>query len=179
DYDDTPDDATDSVSMTSSHSGPHYSVPGSLIFGEGADDRNGTVDLDQGPMQHAIAGCVACHMGEESNHTFGPETDYCVDCHGATSNFDIHGAPTKMEDAIHAIELAFVTLGALEDDGEGGFDQTASGGSPTVLTGVQFSAFWNYLVLHSDHGHLYHNPPYVKAMINNMEENLGMTQTTW
>ena len=179
DYDDTPDDATDSVSMTSSHSGPHYSVTGSLIFGEGADDRNGTVDLDQGPMQHAVAGCVACHMGDESNHTFAPDEASCESCHGTTANFDIHGAPTKMEDAIHALELKFVTLGALEDDGDGGFDQTASRGTPTVLTGVQFSAFWNYLVLHSDHGHLYHNPPYVKAMINNMEENLGMTQTTW
>ncbi|MEE9573774.1 MAG: hypothetical protein V3W20_12045, partial [Candidatus Neomarinimicrobiota bacterium] len=169
-YDDTPDDATDSVSLTSSHAGPHYGITGSLIFGVGADDRNGSVDLDQGPMQHAEAGCVTCHMGESRKHTWEPDTDNCESCHGSISNFDIHGAPTKMEDAIHAIELAFVTIGALEDDGDGGFDQTASGSSPTVLTGVQYSAFWNYLALHSDHGYLYHNPPYVKAIINNIEE---------
>ncbi len=178
-YDETPDNAADNVSLTSSYAGPHYGVTGSVIFGVGADDRNGTVDLDQGPMQHAEAGCVTCHMGEDRIHTFEPDEDNCVSCHGSISNFDIHGAPTKMENAIHAIELAFVTLGALEDDGDGGFDQTASSSSPTVLTGPQYSAFWNYLVLHSDHGHLYHNPPYVKAMINNIEENLGMTQTTW
>lgn len=46
-YDETPDNASDSVSLTSSHSGPHYGATGSVIFGQGADDRNGTVDLDQ------------------------------------------------------------------------------------------------------------------------------------
>ncbi len=178
-YDKTPDDAADNVSLTSSHSGPHYGMTGSLIFGVGADDRNGTVDLDQGPMQHAVAGCVTCHMGDEFNHTFGPDTDNCESCHGSTPNFDIHGAPTKMHDAIHAIELEFVTLGALKTTDNISFSQTASSSNPTVLTGVQYSAFWNYLALHSDGGYLYHNPPYVKAMINNMEENLGMTQTTW
>jgi|TARA_B100001079_G_scaffold32802_1_gene24675 hypothetical protein len=47
----------------------------------------------------------------------------------------------------------------LEDDGEGDFDQTASGSAPTVLSGVEFTAFWNYLFLHADHGYAYHNPP--------------------
>jgi len=179
DYDDTPADGSDAVSLTSSHAGPHYGITGSLIFGIGADDRNGSGSLDQGPMGHAIAGCVSCHMGDGRNHTFQPDTDNCQACHGEVDDFDIHGVPTKMHDAIHAIELAFVALGALEDDGEGGFDQTASSSSPTVLTGTQFTAFWNYTVLHSDHGSVYHNPPYVKAIINNIEENLGMALTSW
>lgn len=178
-YDSTPDDETDDVSLTSSHSGPHYGITGSLIFGKGADDRNGTVALNQGPGTHASAGCVTCYMGEGRNHTFEPDVDNCQTCHAGTSDFDINGVPTKMHDAVHAIELAFVGLGALEDDSEGGFDQTASSGSPTVLTGVQFSAFWNYLALHSDHGYAYHNPPYVKAIINSIEEGLGLTPTTW
>lgn len=178
-YDNTPDDATDNVSLTSSHAGPHYGITGSLIFGKGADARNSTVALDQGPGTHASVGCVTCHMGEGRNHTFEPDTDNCTACHAGTSDFDINGVPTKMHDAVHEIELAFVTLGALEDDGEGGFDQTASSGSPTVLTGVQFSAFWNYLALHSDNGYAYHNPPYVKAIINSIEEGLGLTPTTW
>ncbi len=178
-YDKTPSDASDNVSLTSSHSGPHYGITGSLIFGIGADDRNSSIDMDQGPMQHAVAGCVTCHMGAGLKHTFKPEEENCQTCHGDIDDFDIHGVPTKMHDAIHAIELAFVTLGALEDDGEGGFDQTASSSSPTVLTGVQFSAFWNYLMLHSDHGYAYHNPPYVKAIINSIESNLGITQTAW
>lgn len=178
-YDSTPDDATDDVSLTSSHAGPHYGITGSLIFGKGADDRNGTVALDQGPGTHASAGCVTCHMGEGRNHTFTPDIDNCQTCHSGASDFDMNGVPTKMHDAVHAIELAFVALGALEDDGEGGFDQTASSGSPTVLTGVQFSAFWNYLVLHSDHGSAYHNPRYVKAIINSIEEGLGLALTDW
>ena len=178
-YDDTPAVATDSVSITSSYAGPHYGITGSLIFGKGADDRNGTVALDQGEMAHASSGCVSCHMGEGRNHTFEPDVDNCQTCHSGASNFDMNGIPTKINDAVHAIELEFVTLGALEDDGEGGFDQTASSSAPTVLSGVQYSAFWNYLVLHSDHGSTYHNPPYVKAIINNVEENLGMTLTTW
>lgn len=179
DYDPTPDDATDDVSLTSSHAGPHYGITSSVVFGKGADDRNGTVALDQGPGTHASAGCVTCHMGEGRNHTFKPDTDNCATCHAGTSNFDINGVPTKMHDAVHAIELAFVALGALEDDGEGGFDQTASSSDPTILTGTQFSAFWNYTVLHSDHGSAYHNPPYVKAIINSIEEGLGLALTIW
>ena len=84
-----------------------------------------------------------------------------------------------MHDAIHAIELAFVTLGFLEDNGEGGFDQTASSSAPSVFTGAQFSIFWNYTVLHSDHGSVYHNPPFAKAMINSIEEALGLAITAW
>ncbi|MCH7762401.1 MAG: collagen-like protein [Candidatus Marinimicrobia bacterium] len=178
-YDSTPTDATDDVSITSSHAGPHYGVAGSLIFGKGADDRNGTIALDQGSMAHAFAGCVTCHMGDDRLHTFKPDVDNCVACHSDADDFDMNGIPTKIQNAVHAIELEFVTIGALEDDGEGGFDQTASSSAPTVLSGVEYSAFWNYLVLHSDHGSAYHNPPYVKAIINNVEENLGMTLTTW
>jgi hypothetical protein len=178
-YDETPEDASDEVSVTSSHMGPHYGVTGSFIFGKGADDRNGTGALDQGPMLHASAGCVTCHMGEGDNHSFHPEPDNCQMCHSGADDLDINGAATEMHDAIHAIELAFVALGALEDDGEGGYDQTASSSSPTVLTGVQYTAFWNYQVLHADHGSVYHNPRYAKAIINNIEENLGLTQTAW
>lgn len=178
-YDSTPDNAADDVSLTSSHSGPHYGQTGNLIFGWGADNRNGTVALDQGPGTHSQVGCVPCHMGDGNTHTFRPDIDNCVSCHAGADDFDINGAETAMHDAVHAIELAFVALGALEDDGEGGFDQTASSGSPTVLTGVQFSAFWNYLMLHADHGYAIHNPPFVKAVINSIEENLGLVQTAW
>ncbi len=178
-YDDTPEVATDSVSLTSSHAGPHYGVTSKVIFGEGADDRNGTVALDQGPGAHASAGCVTCHMGEDRIHTFKPDVDNCQTCHSGASDFDMNDAATKIDDAVHAIELEFVTVGALEEDGEGGFDQTASSSDPTVLSGAEYSAFWNYLVLHSDHGSTYHNPNYVKAIINNIEENLDMTLTTW
>lgn len=178
-YDDTPADATDDVSLTSSYAGPHYGITGSLIFGAGADDRNGTVTLDQGQMAHATAGCVTCHMGEGRIHTFEPDIDNCQTCHAGASDFDMNGSPTKMEDAVHAIELELVTIGALKTSDSLSFSQTASSSNPTVLSGVQYSAFWNYLVLHSDHGSTYHNPPYVKAIINNIEENLGMTKTTW
>jgi len=179
DYDDTPADAADSVSLTSSHAGPHYGITGSLIFGKGADDRNGTVALDQGEMLHATATCVTCHMGENKNHNFEPEVENCQSCHSGAEDFDMNGTPTKIHDAVHAIELEFVTLGALKTTDSLSFSQTASRDIPTVLSGVQFSAFWNYQVLHGDHGSTYHNPPYVKAIINNIEENLGMTQTSW
>lgn len=178
-YDTTPTDAADDVSITSSHAGPHYGATGNLIFGKGADSRNGTGALDEGAGTHASVGCTSCHMGEGDVHTFAPDEDNCVTCHAGLDDFDINGVPTAMHDAVHAIELEFVTLGALEDDGEGGFDQTASSSAPTVLSGVKFTAFWNYLFLHADHGYAYHNPPYVKAVINNIEENLGMTETTW
>jgi hypothetical protein len=178
-YDDTPSDASDDVTVTSSHAGPHYGITGSLIFGKGADDRNGSSPLNQGPMLHASAGCVTCHMGESRKHTFEPEVENCQMCHSGAEDFDMNGAVTKMEAAIHAIATEFVDLGFLETTDHVHFEATASRGSPNVLTGTQFTAFWNYQVIHADHGSVYHNPPYVKAIINNIEENLGLTQTTW
>ncbi len=178
-YDTTPDIGTDNVSLTSSHTGPHYGMSYPILVGKGADARNSTVQLNQGPGTHAQVGCVPCHMGEGNTHTFKPDVDNCTSCHVGATNFDINGAETKIHDALHAIEVAFVALGALEDDGEGGFDQTASSSTPTVLTGAQYSAFWNYLILHSDHGFAIHNPKYVKAIINSIEAALGITATSW
>ncbi len=188
-YDDT-ESGTDSVIVTSSHAGPHYGMTGSLIFGVGADDRNGTIALDQGPGTHASEGCVTCHMGENRNHMFTPEVDNCTSCHAGVDDMDINGAETAIHEAVHAIELVLATRGALEvdeDDGSFGialpdsvWDATNEEWDPAILlSGVEYSAFWNYLMLHSDGGYAFHNPPFVKAVINNMEENLGMTLTTW
>lgn len=178
-YDETPTVATDSVSITSSHAGPHYGVNGAVIFGKGADDRNGTVALNQGPGTHAGPGCVSCHMGANDNHEFSPSVDNCQSCHAGATDFDINGAATAMHDAIATIEAELVARGWFEDDGSGGISSTASSSTPIELTGVEYTAFWNYLVLEEDKGHLYHNPPYVKAIINNIEQNLGLTQTIW
>ncbi len=178
-YDTTPTVGTDSVSITSSHAGPHYGMNGSLIFGKGADDRNGTVALNQGPMAHASAGCVSCHMGANSNHEFHPSVDNCESCHAGASDFDINGAATAMHDAIVAIEAELVAIGWYEDDGEGGISSLASSSAPLEMSGVEYTAFRNYNVLHADHGSIYHNPPYVKAIINNIEENLGLSLTSW
>ncbi|KAA3612307.1 MAG: hypothetical protein DWQ05_20125 [Calditrichaeota bacterium] len=178
-YDTTPDDGTDSVYVTSSHAGPHYGQMGSNLFGLGADDRNGSAALDQGPMAHATgASCVVCHMGANANHKFEPTVDNCTTCHAGAADLDINGAATKMLDAVHAIEAKLVELGWYSED-EDGLSSNASSGSPLGMTGAEFTAFWNYNVIHADHGAVYHNPPYAKAMINNIEENLGMPLTVW
>ena len=98
-YDTTPADASDGVSITSSHAGPHYGMMGSMLFGEGADDRNGAIN-NAVAMAHASVGCVPCHMGGSDNHSFVPKTANCTSCHAGASNFDINGAATKMHDAI-------------------------------------------------------------------------------
>ncbi len=177
-YDETPADASDAVSITSSHAGPHYGVNGSVLFGKGADDRNG--DLNQGQMAHASAGCVSCHMGANDDHSFAPNEDNCQSCHAGASDFDINGAATKMHDAIVLIEDKLVENGWYEYDlEEGGISSLASSGAPLELTGLEYTAFWNYNVIHADHGSIYHNPGYVKGIINNIETNLGMPLTSW
>ncbi len=178
-YDSTPADGTDSVSITSAHAGPHYSQTGSNLFGFGADDRNGTVNLKQGAMVHATgASCVSCHMGANSNHNFAAVVKNCQTCHSGASSIDINGAATKMHDAVVVIEAKLVEIGWYSVDGDG-ISSNASSSKPLKMSGPEFSAFWNYNIIHSDHGAFYHNPPYAKAMINSIEENLGMTLTTW
>lgn len=178
-YDTTPEDGADSVFITSSHAGPHYGQQGSNLFGLGADDRNGTTALDQGPMAHATsANCVSCHMGDNGNHNFTAVAGNCEPCHSGAASVDINGTPTKMHDAIVVIEAKFVELGWYSVDGDG-ISSNASGDAPLELSGPEFTAFWNYNIIHADHGAFYHNPPYAKGMINSIEENLGMTVTTW
>jgi nitrate/TMAO reductase-like tetraheme cytochrome c subunit len=177
-YDLTPDVPADSVFITSSHAGPHYGMMGSMLFGKGADDRNGTVALNQGEMAHTSVGCVSCHMSESNNHMFAPKVDNCTTCHSGAEDFDINGAATKMHDAIVAIEAKLVEKGWYEETDDG-LHSLASSSSPLGMSGSEYTAFWNYNVIHADHGSVYHNPPYVKAIINNIEENLGMTLTTW
>lgn len=178
-YDSTPEDGTDSVFVTSSHAGPHYGQMGSNLFGVGADDRNGSA-IAGGEMMHSTgANCVSCHMGGNASHTFAPSTSNCTSCHTGTNTFDINGAATAMEDAIHAIEAEFVNRGWYSDDGDGGIESNASSSAPLELSGADFTAFWNYNIIHADHGALYHNPPFIKAVINNIEDNLGMALTVW
>ena len=178
-YDDTPLDGSDPVVITSSHAGPHYGQMGSNLFGFGADDRNGTIALDQGPMAHATgANCVSCHMGENKSHGFTAVAGNCSPCHAGASDIDINGAATKMHDAIVVIEAKLVDLGWYSVDGDG-ISSNASSSNPLNLTGPEFTAFWNYNIIHADHGAFYHNPPYAKAMINSIEENLGLAITGW
>jgi hypothetical protein len=177
-YDSTPDDATDGVSITSSHAGPHYGMMGSMLFGKGADDRNGAIS-DATPMAHANVGCVSCHMGANDNHTFVATEDNCSPCHAGASDVDINGAATKMHDAVVLIEAQLVAKGWYADNGDGTVSSLASSSAPLELTGQEYTAFWNYNVLHADHGAFYHNPPYAKAIINNIETNLGMAVTAW
>lgn len=178
-YDETPEDGTDPVSITSSHAGPHYGMMGSVIFGKGADDRNGTIDLNQGQMAHASVGCVSCHMGGNANHSFVANEDNCQTCHSGASDIDINGVATKAHDAVVLIEAKLVEHGWYEYEDDGSVSSLASGSAPLELTGTEYTAFWNYNVLHADHGSIYHNPAYVKAIINNIEENLGLTLTVW
>jgi hypothetical protein len=178
-YDTTPTNAADSVSITSSHAGPHYGMMGSMLFGKGADDRNGTVALNQGAGSHAAPGCVACHMGSNSTHEFVPDVDNCTGCHAGASDFDINGAATAMHDAIVAIEAELVARGWYEYEADSSLHSLASSSTPLEMSGPEYTAFWNYNIVHADHGSVYHNPPYVKAIINNIEENLGLTLTSW
>ena len=178
-YDETPENGADSVSITSSHAGPHYGQMGSNLFGFGADDRNGSVALNQGAMAHATsANCVSCHMGENNDHNFAAVAGNCEPCHSGASDIDINGAATKMHDAIVLIEAELVARGWYSVDGDG-LSSNASSSTPLNMSGPEFTAFWNYNIIHADHGAFYHNPPYAKAIINNIEENLGLTLTTW
>jgi hypothetical protein len=178
-YDTTPENGSDEVTITSGHAGPHYGIAGSIVFGEGGDDRNGRA-LNQGVFgPHSSMGCVDCHMGSDSNHEFYPVVANCTGCHTSATNFDINGAATEMHEAVHAIEMELVRLGWFEENEDGTISSLASTSNPLVMTGQQYTAFWNFVVIEEGAGWEYHNPPYMRALINNIEENLGLPVTSW
>ena len=123
-------------------------------------------------------------MGESDNHTFHPSVDNCQTCHAGAEDFDINGAETLMHDAIALIKAELVAREWYEweydeETGDSSLHSLASSDSPLMMSGAEYTAFWNYNVLYADHGSIIHNPPYAKAVINNVEELLGLDITVW
>lgn len=153
------------VYINSTHAGPHHGPQGNLWAGLG-----GT--LEGTPYSSHDGGCVTCHMGEASGHSFNPELDNCIDCHGSKE--------TEMDnfaDRVEAVALALEAIHAVHIDSEWeSGDQLWGMVHPMYasLTTAQFDAFWNFIYIVEDRSKSAHNPTYMKALLAQCEDALGL-----
>ncbi len=72
---------------------------------------------------------MACHMGEEFNHTYLPDVERCQACHADATDFDMNGTQTEIEAMVDELHAIFVEKSMLnpETDLWGSDAATANG----------------------------------------------------
>ncbi len=149
--------ADGTVSVTSTHWGPHHGPQAEMMLGVG-----GAGDVTAAPSPHYVQvtdTCVYCHMGgDAANHTYTPKVAYCTKCHTDAKDFNMNGAVAELDAKIATLKTALTNAGLL--------DKT---GSPVVgkYPAAKAAALWNYLLVGvEDKSHGVHNMPYAEALID-------------
>jgi hypothetical protein len=182
------------VTITSSRYGVHHGPQGTVIAGIGGFEFAGTQTIDGGPSTHGDPGanaklCATCHMGEAfgeqaGGHTWkmtyeyhGSEVDNVAGCNssGCHSGFDdfteFGDVPAEVLQLLIDLETLLVNQGVKL---EMSADYTIHGLSPYAVAGTytadQVAAFANWQLFAEDRSLGLHNPPYVKAVLQNSIE---------
>jgi len=158
------------VAVTSSRFGTHYGVEAQMLLGEGALGVTGTPSAHYAGVEGT---CVACHLGEEANHTYLPDTARCVACHADAESFDVNGTQTEIAAMLEELHTIFVDKKMLnpETDLWGVYDTAAgkfsnpSADAPLVVPEAVANAMWNYKFVTYDASMGVHNSAYAKAIL--------------
>ena len=158
------------VAITSSRFGPHYGIPAPMLLGEGGLGVTGSPSAHYSQVEDT---CVACHMGEEFNHTYLPVVERCQACHANAKDFDIGGTQaevTAMVDELHALFVDKKLLNP-ETDLWGVYDPATgkwgnpSTSAPLTVAEAVANAMWNYKFVVYDKSMGVHNSAYTKALL--------------
>jgi hypothetical protein len=154
-----PEVAGGNVEITSSRFGTHYGVESQMMLGEGG---LGVVG-EPGPHYKGVDDtCVACHMGEEFNHTYLPEVARCQECHSDAENFDVNGVQTEVAAMLEELHALFVDKGMLDAETD---LWVATSSAPLTVPEAVAQAMWNYKFVTYDQSNGVHNPGYAKDLL--------------
>lgn len=159
------------VAITSSRYGPHYGIPAPMLLGEG-----GLGSVTGSPSAHYSTvkdTCVACHMGEEFNHTYAPVVARCQACHADAKDFDMNGTQTEVKAKLDELHTLFVDKKLLDPDTDlwGIYDpatkklSSPSADAPLTVPEAVANAMWNYKFVTYDKSMGVHNSAYTKALL--------------
>jgi hypothetical protein len=133
--------------------------------------------------------CVACHMGDERNHTYLSAVARCQACHEGAENFDVNGVQTEVKAMVDELTAIFMEKGMLrlEDPGpyveigsetcgkyyltqqecdvEPAYLWIASTTTPLVVPEAVANAMWNYKFVVYDKSMGVHNAAFTKALL--------------
>jgi len=130
-----------------------------MLLGEGGLGTTGS------PSAHYLTvtdTCVACHMGEEFNHTYLPDVARCQTCHADAENFDMNGAQTEVAAKLEELHTLFVDKGMLDPETD---LWIASASAPLNVPEAVANAMWNYKFVTYDQSNGAHNSAYAKALL--------------
>ncbi|MFH1183722.1 MAG: cytochrome c3 family protein [Chloroflexota bacterium] len=148
------------IEVTSARFGTHYGVEAAMLLGEG-----GAGGVTGSPSAHYTTvenTCVACHMGDEGNHTYEPVVTRCVACHADATDFDVNGVQTEVQAMVDDLHAQFIARGMM--DKETGL-WIASAEAPATYPEAVGAAMWNYKLVQYDQSMGVHNTAFTKALL--------------
>ena len=165
-----PEAADGNIAVTSSRYGTHYGTEAQMLLGEGGLGLTGNPSAHYSMVEDT---CVACHMGEEYNHTYLPKVARCQECHADAKDFDMNGVQTEVKGMLEELHTIFVDKKLLnpETDLWGVWDSAAnkfnnpSADAPLTVPEAVAQAMWNYKFVTYDQSNGAHNSAYAKALL--------------
>jgi len=146
--------ADGNIEVTSSRFGPHHGVEAQMLLGEGGLGVSGSPSAHYQMIENT---CVACHMGDERNHTFEPDVSRCQACHADAENFDMNGVQTEVQVMVDELTVLFEEQGFIDPDN----GRWVTGTYPEAAA----QAMWNYKFVVEDQSMGVHNSAYTKLLL--------------
>ena len=150
------------VEVTSSRFGTHHGVEAQMLLGEAG---YGVENMVSPHYENVEDTCVACHMGEEYNHTYHPEVERCTECHEDAEDLDIEGVQTTVTAMLEEAYALFEAQGYI--DPENG--RWLTGTYPQEIA----YAMWNYKAVEEDQSMGVHNAEYTMALMQYVLDTLN------
>ena len=158
--------------INSTHAGPHHGPQGNLWAGI-----NGSVTGTA--FEPHADGCVKCHMGPDSGHSFDVASNDFGNC-GVDGCHQTSKEPAldAFADRILAVGMALDAIHAVHFDDEWDIEEDGVVGAfhpmYASLTKVQMQAWWNFMFLLEDRSNSAHNPVYAESLLAVAEATLGI-----
>jgi len=147
--------ATDGSIEVSNRYGTHYGVESQMLVGVGGLGVEGASSPHYELVENT---CVACHMGDERNHTYLPEVERCQACHSDAEDFDINGVQTEIAAMLEELHTIFVDAGMLNPE-------TDLWIVPATYPEAVAQAMWNYKFVTYDQSMGAHNSAYARDLL--------------
>jgi hypothetical protein len=157
--------------INSTHAGPHHGPQGNVWHGVSGS-------VAGAPFAGHADGCVKCHMGPESGHSFWPVEGNCTVCHDGTAATAFATIETRMDDINDRMDAVGAALAAVHaihlDDATAGYVYGNVHPVYASLPRAEFNAWFDFMLILEDRSMSAHNPNYVKALLDNAETALGL-----
>lgn len=164
--------------ISSSHYGPHHGAQANVVAGMGFAEIEGSVAYPEAGSNYHLMyngeanSCTGCHMGtygQGGGHTWIPNLDACIECHGTDmENYNYGGRQSTVEHQLEQIRDKLVEFGVVEYSEADAAYEPVVGTYPIDLA----RAFFNWVGLEEDRSMGAHNPKYINALLTNTLEAL-------